>query len=71
MRAESSQYLSAKTFYQFHLDGVTRYQQEFERTGSSIYLDAKASSQLKADQEKAELDAAIATMQTIETRGWP
>lgn len=65
-----SQYQSAQTFYQFHLDGVIRYEEEYKRTGSSIYLDAKSRAQSSADQEKQKIDQAIAQMQNIEAKGW-
>jgi hypothetical protein len=63
-------YSSAKTFYDFHLDGVQDYQAQYEQTGSSIYLDAKASQQREADQEKQKMDSAIGSMQQIESRGY-
>lgn len=65
-----SQLRSAQTFYQFHLDGVTRYQQEYEKTGSSVYLDAKASSQASADSEEQKIDSLVGQMQEIEKRGY-
>lgn len=61
---------SAQTFYHFHLDGVARYQAEYDQTGSSIYLDAKASSQAQADQEKAKIDQTLTAMYTVEGRGY-
>ncbi len=63
-------YSSAKTFYEFHLDGVQDYQAQYEQTGSNIYLDAKASQQREADQSKQKMDAAIGSMQEIEKRGY-
>lgn len=61
---------SAKSFYQFFLDGVSRYQQEYEKTGSSIYLDAKASQQAKADSEKVKIDQLNVKMYNLESRGY-
>lgn len=63
-------YSSAKTFYEFHLDGVQDYQAQYEQTGSDIYLDAKASQQREADQSKQKMDAAVGSMQEIEKRGY-
>ena len=66
----SYKYSSAKTFYEFHLDGAQDYQDQYDRTGSSIYLDAKASSEQSASREKEKMNAAVAQMQEIEKRGW-
>jgi hypothetical protein len=63
-------YSSAKTFYQFHLDGASDYQAEYDRTKSSIYLDAKASQEAQAAKEKAKMDAIIGQMQVIEKSGF-
>ncbi len=69
LRSLAQQASAAQTFYQFHLDGVARYQALYEESGSSIWLDAKASSQAKADQEKEKIGALHLQMYTIETRG--
>ncbi|MBN1169004.1 hypothetical protein JXA63_03890 [Candidatus Woesebacteria bacterium] len=61
---------SAKTFYEFHLEGVENYQATYERTGSDIYLDAKASQQQKADREKEKINQITLQMQQIEERGY-
>lgn len=61
---------SAKTFYQFHLDGAQQYQDEYERTGSDIYLQAKESSLKSAQREKEKIDQIILQMQEIEKRGF-
>jgi len=61
---------SAKTFYQFYLDGVARYQQEYDRTASSIYLDAKAAQQQKADAEKLKIDQITNSMYNLEAKGY-
>lgn len=61
---------SSQTFYNFHLKGVENYQKTYERTGSSIYLDAKASSQEQADREKQEIDQIRNQMYNIEKRGY-
>lgn len=63
-------YLSAKTFYEFHLESANDYQKTYERTGSSIYLDAKASQEQSAQSEKTKMDQAVAKMQEIEKRGY-
>lgn len=62
--------LSAKTFYQFHLDGVTRYQELYKQTGSSIYLDAAASSQKQADEEAQKINEAQNAMYNLERLGY-
>lgn len=64
------QLASAKAFYQFHLDGVARYQKEYEKTGSSIYLDAKASQQSQADSEKVKIDQITVQMYNLEAKGY-
>ena len=64
-----AQLSASQTFYQFHLDSAARYQQEYEETGSSIYLDAKANSEERARQEKQKMDELSAQMYTIEQRG--
>jgi hypothetical protein len=61
---------SAKTFYQFHMDGITRYEEEYKKTGSSIYLDAKSSQQSKAEGEKAKIDKINSEMYNIKLRGY-
>lgn len=61
---------STQTFYQFHLDGVARYQAEYDKTKSSIYLDAKASQQSKADQEKLKIDQITVQMYNLEAKGY-
>lgn len=61
---------SAKTFYQFHLDGVAQYQAEYDKTKSSIYLDAKASQQQKVDQEKVKIDQITSQMYNLEAKGY-
>ena len=61
---------SAQTFYQLHQESVDRYQEQYQQTGSDIYLDAIESSQRRADEEFQKRNQAIAQMQTIEQRGW-
>ncbi|KKT74929.1 MAG: hypothetical protein UX31_C0015G0019 [Candidatus Nomurabacteria bacterium GW2011_GWA1_46_11] len=61
---------TAKTFYQFHLDGALRYQDEYGRTRSSIYLDAKASEEHQAQREKDKIGQITGQMQQIEQRGY-
>lgn len=61
---------SAKTFYQFHLDGAAKYQEEYERTGSDIYLQAKESSLRSAEREKEKINQITLQMQEIEKRGF-
>ena len=63
-------YSSAKTFYDFHLKGVVDYQKQYEKTGSSIYLDAKKSQQDKANEQKNIMDSTLAKMYTLEQRGF-
>ena len=63
-------YSSAKTFYDFHLKGVADYQNQYEKTGSSIYLDAKKSQQDKANEQKNIMDSTLAKMYTLEQRGF-
>lgn len=63
-------YSSAKTFYEFHLEGAARSQELYDRTGSSIYLDAKASSEANAAREKEKMNIAVGKMQEIEKRGY-
>lgn len=70
LRSLGSKLSSAKTFYEFHLEGVERYQDEYERSGSDIYLDAKASSQASADREKEKINQVTLQMQTIEEKGY-
>ena len=65
-----SDYYSAKTFYEFHIDGANDYQQTYERTGSSIYLDAKVSQEQQAQNEKQKMNSLVAKMQEIERRGY-
>lgn len=65
-----SDYYSAKTFYEFHIDGAKDYQQTYERTGSSIYLDAKASQEQQAQNEKQKMNLLVSKMQEIERRGY-
>lgn len=61
---------SAKTFYQFQIDGAQRYQDEYDRTKSSVYLDAKASSEQQAQREKDKIGQITGQMQDIERRGY-
>ena len=63
-------YSSAKTFYDFHLKGVADYQKQYEKTGSSIYLDAKKNQQDKANEQKNIMDSTLAKMYTLEQRGF-
>lgn len=63
-------YASAKTFYEFHLKGVEDYQKQYEKTGSSIYLDAKTSQQEKANEQKTIMDSTLVKMYTLEQRGF-
>jgi hypothetical protein len=63
-------YTSAKTFYEFHLDGAGDYQAQYEITGSSIYLDAKKSQERQAESEKQKMNAIVGQMQEIERRGY-
>ena len=63
-------YSSAKTFYDFHLKGVADYQKQYEKTGSSMYLDAKKSQQDKANEQKNIMDSTLAKMYTLEQRGF-
>jgi hypothetical protein len=65
----STQLSSAQTFYNFHMDGVARYQKLHDESGSSLWLDAKASSQASADREKEKIGAVSLQMYTIESRG--
>jgi len=60
---------SARTFYQFHMDGVARYQQEYEKTGNSLWLNAKASSQAGADTEKQKMNELYPRMSQLESKG--
>lgn len=61
---------SAKSFYEFHIDGVADYEAEYKRSGSSIYLDAKASQQRQADSEKVKIDQVTLEMYNVEARGY-
>lgn len=61
---------SAKTFYQFHLDGAQRYQDEKDRTGSDFWLNAKASQEQQAKREQEKIGQITLEMQTIEQRGY-
>ena len=61
---------SAKTFYKFHLNGVRRYQDEYEITGSSVYLQVKESSQKQTDGELEKINETTLAMQDIEKRGY-
>jgi len=70
LRSLGYQLSSAQTFYQFHLDAVQNYQDQYEITGSDIYLDAKESAQRSADREKEKMNQAIGKMQEIEQRGY-
>ena len=63
------EYSGAKTFYAFHLKGADDYQKQYEKTGSSIYLDAKKSQQDKANEQKAIMDSTLVKMYTIEQKG--
>jgi hypothetical protein len=61
---------SAKSFYQFHLEGAQKYQEQYDSTGSKIYLDAKASSERDAQREKDKIGQITLQMQEIEKRGY-
>lgn len=61
---------SARSFLQFHLDMVVKYQSEYERTGSSVYLNAKASAEADAARERDKVGIITGQMQEIEKRGW-
>jgi hypothetical protein len=61
---------SAQAFYEFDMRSSDRYQQEYERSGSSIYLDAKQRSEQSAREHASKRDAAVAAMQEIEKQGW-
>lgn len=61
---------SAQTFYQFHLDGARGYQDQYDRTKVSMYLDAKASEQQQAQREKDKIGSITLQMQQIEQRGY-
>ncbi len=61
---------SAQAFYEFDMRSATRYQEEYDRSGSSIYLDAKARSEQSAKENLIKRDAAVAAMQEIEKLGW-
>ena len=61
---------SAQTFYKFQLDAVSDYQAEYERTGSAIYLNAKASAQAKADEHKVKIDQTLVKMYNLEQKGY-
>lgn len=61
---------SAKSFYKFHMDTAERYQDEYERSGSSIYLDAKASAETSAKREQEKINQITLQMQNIEVRGY-
>jgi hypothetical protein len=63
-----SQRSSAQLFYDFHIRGVAQYQEEYERTGSSIYLDAKASQEEKANQQRVRIDQINQEIYNIEQR---
>jgi hypothetical protein len=65
----AGQLSSAQTFYQFHLEGVARYQKLYDDSGSSLWLDARASSQAQADQEQSKIGPLQLQMYTIESRG--
>lgn len=60
----------AKSFYQFHLDGAQRYQDEYDRNHSAIYLDAKASEEQQAKREQEKVGSITLQMQQIEQRGY-
>lgn len=61
---------SAQTFYQFYLDGIKDYQDQYEITHSNIYLDAQESMRRKADREKEKIGEIMLKMQEIEKRGY-
>lgn len=63
-------YSSAKTFYEFHLDGAGDYQAQYDITGSTVYLDAKKSQERQAESEKQKMNSIIGQMQEIEKRGY-
>lgn len=63
-------YSSAKSFYEFQLRAADRYQEEYERYGSSVYLDGKARAEADAAEEKQKMESAVAEMQEIEKRGY-
>jgi hypothetical protein len=48
----------------------TRYQEEYDRTGASVYLDAKNRSEQSAQNNLNKRNAAVAAMQEIEKQGW-
>lgn len=61
---------SAKTFYDFHKEGAQKYQEEYNATGSKIYLDAKASSERDAQRQQDKIGQITLQMQEIEKRGY-
>lgn len=61
---------SAKSFYQFHLDGAQGYQDEKDRTGSDFWLGAKASQEQQAKREQEKIGQITLEMQAIESRGY-
>lgn len=61
---------SAKTFYQFNRDGAQKYQEEYDATGSKIYLEAKASQERDAKKEQDKIGSITLQMQEIEKRGY-
>lgn len=65
-----SDWTTANTFFSFHMRGVNQYQKLYEETGSSIYLDAKASSQRQADEQQRKIDEAAKKMQEMKQLGY-
>ncbi len=61
---------SAQTFYKFNLQTAESYQKEYDKTGSSIYLDAKKDALNQAEKDKTEISQIIYQMQKIEERGF-
>lgn len=60
---------SAKSFYEFHIRGADKYQELYNKDGSSLWLDAKKSQEQKAEEQKQKIDQINVQMYNMEKRG--
>lgn len=70
LQSWKSKYSTAKSFYEFNLEAADDYQDEYDRTGSSVYLSGKERALDEAQEEKQKMEAAVYQMQLIESKGF-
>ncbi|HCC84610.1 MAG TPA: hypothetical protein DEP87_02925 [Candidatus Pacebacteria bacterium] len=56
---------SAEAFIPFHKQSVEKYQQLYDQTGSSVYLDAKKRSEQELQEEQAKLNEVTAELNVL------